>query len=437
MLTLDKTISKSESHWCFLRLGMRCGLYVDNCLLSHPPCSSAASVVQKSVESVDPFVSLCRGGEKTRCLLWLRCPAPTSNIATSTSAFGGSGGYSIGSNAIAFNLGNGLSDQSLASPEPSVYSPMGGGGAYTQNFSAVTQGESQSQFTAQLQQGSQEYTQNYYNGTATGFLYNTLTALPRSWQQYTPFGWAGSGLAATGNTISGWGNAAARQGDSNAGTAAMFTGGLFNAASSILNPIGSAENLGAASVDVGTMYGNAAGIGYGIGSLIGATQITQAITGENFATGQSLVGLNRWGMAFQGISAASGTAALGAGTWNATMAAENATGPLLQRYLTESGGRWGSSATRALNDQLARDLIDQGYTITGGAGRASEEYIAGAGPGTTGGTFVDITGTNGTSTIRIQTINTLANGAPTSAEAAAAARIRAAFPNDQLILIPK
>ena len=72
-----------------------------------PLRSSAASVVQKSVESVDPFVSLCRGGEKTRCLLWLRCPAPTSNIATSTSAFGGSGGYSTGNNSIAFNLGGG------------------------------------------------------------------------------------------------------------------------------------------------------------------------------------------------------------------------------------------------------------------------------------------------------------------------------------------
>ena len=72
-----------------------------------PLRSSAASVVQKSVESVDPFVSLCRGGEKTRCLLWLRCPAPTSNIATSTSAFGGSGGYSTGNNSIAFNLGSG------------------------------------------------------------------------------------------------------------------------------------------------------------------------------------------------------------------------------------------------------------------------------------------------------------------------------------------
>lgn len=111
--------------------------------------------------------------------------------------------------------------------------------------------------------------------------------------------------------------------------------------------------------------------------------------------------------------------------------------PLLERYLAESGGRWGTSATRALNNRLATQYEAQGYRITGGAGRASEEWIPGPGGGTRGGTFVDITATNGTSTVRIQTINTLANGLPTASEAAAAARIRAAFPNDQLILIPK
>jgi filamentous hemagglutinin len=51
---------------------------------------------------------------------------------------------------------------------------------------------------------------------------------------------------------------------------------------------------------------------------------------------------------------------------------------------------------------------------------------------------VDITATNGTSTVRIQTIDTLADGVtPTAAEAAAAARIEAAFPKDELILVPK
>jgi filamentous hemagglutinin len=54
------------------------------------------------------------------------------------------------------------------------------------------------------------------------------------------------------------------------------------------------------------------------------------------------------------------------------------------------------------------------------------------------GPFVDFTATDGTTTIRIQTIDTLADGiTPTAAEAAAATRIRSAFPNDQLLLVPK
>ena len=73
-----------------------------------------------------------------------------------------------------------------------------------------------------------------------------------------------------------------------------------------------------------------------------------------------------------------------------------------------------------------------------GAGRSSEEWIPGPGGGTKGGTFVDITATDGTSTLRIQTVSTLSDGVtPTATEAAAAARIRTNFPNDELILFPK
>jgi hypothetical protein len=113
--------------------------------------------------------------------------------------------------------------------------------------------------------------------------------------------------------------------------------------------------------------------------------------------------------------------------------------PLLQRYLAGSGGRWGSAATRQQNHDLASALESSGYTIRGGAGRASEEWFAGAGGGTRGGTFVDITATKaGEPTLRIQTISTLRDGVtPTAAEAAAAARIQARFPNDTLLLIPK
>jgi hypothetical protein len=60
-------------------------------------------------------------------------------------------------------------------------------------------------------------------------------------------------------------------------------------------------------------------------------------------------------------------------------------------------------------------------------------------PGTRGSTYVDITAQdNATGAItRVQTIDTLANGSPTAREAAAAARIQSAFPNDALQLIPK
>jgi hypothetical protein len=103
------------------------------------------------------------------------------------------------------------------------------------------------------------------------------------------------------------------------------------------------------------------------------------------------------------------------------------------------GGRLGSPATRAQNAEIAAALQKQGFIITGGGGEAAEEYIRGAGPGTRGGTFVDITAINKETgaVTRVQTIDTLADGNPTPREAAAAAKIRASYPNDILILIPK
>jgi filamentous hemagglutinin len=89
--------------------------------------------------------------------------------------------------------------------------------------------------------------------------------------------------------------------------------------------------------------------------------------------------------------------------------------------------------------KLRADLKKKGFIITGGGGGMAEEYIRGAGPGTLGGTYVDITAVNEETgaTIRVQTIDTLANGSPTPRETAAAERIRRAFPNDTLVLIPK
>jgi len=102
------------------------------------------------------------------------------------------------------------------------------------------------------------------------------------------------------------------------------------------------------------------------------------------------------------------------------------------------GGRLGSPATRAQNAAIRAELENENFTVIHGGG-LPEEYIPGPGPGTQGGTFVDITAVNNETgaTTRIQTIDTLADGSPTPREAAAAARIRYAFPNDRLILIPK
>jgi filamentous hemagglutinin len=107
--------------------------------------------------------------------------------------------------------------------------------------------------------------------------------------------------------------------------------------------------------------------------------------------------------------------------------------------LNGSGGRWGGSATRNLNDTIATYYENQNYTVPNGAGRGSEEWIQGPNGGTLGGTWVDITlkAPDGSIT-RIQTVSTLADGVtPTPSELNAATQIQANFPNDTLILIAK
>ena len=113
------------------------------------------------------------------------------------------------------------------------------------------------------------------------------------------------------------------------------------------------------------------------------------------------------------------------------------TSEAVENYLDRTGGRLGSTTTRALNDRIAASLENNGFTVTNGAGRGPEEWIPGPGGGTSGGTFVDIRATRGTDVVRIQTIDTLTDGTPTARETAATARIQAAFPQDKLLLIPK
>ena len=48
----------------------------------------------------------------------------------------------------------------------------------------------------------------------------------------------------------------------------------------------------------------------------------------------------------------------------------------VEDYLRNSGGRLGSTNTRQLNDAIATALENNGYTVTNGAGRGPEEWIA-------------------------------------------------------------
>jgi hypothetical protein len=142
------------------------------------------------------------------------------------------------------------------------------------------------------------------------------SSLSSGWNSFyggTPGGWISSGLGWMGGALNSWGSSEASGGSVGLGTAGLFAGGVFSAASNLTNPVGSVLNLVQQSNNVGERYGVGWGVAYGAGSLIGATQLTEAIAGQNFATGQALSGLNRWGMGFAGISASAGSAALGMG----------------------------------------------------------------------------------------------------------------------------
>ena len=143
--------------------------------------------------------------------------------------------------------------------------------------------------------------------------------------------------------------------------------------------------------------------------------------------------------ALAAAEAAAAAAAEAAAAAAAEFAPENLTAFAL-RYLTTSGGRLGSAATRQQLFEIARDFVKSlDFDTFLGDGEGPEEYIAGEGPGTKGSTYVDFTAKRADgSAVRIQTVDTLADGVtPTQRELDAAARIRAKFPTDELRLILK
>jgi hypothetical protein len=83
-------------------------------------------------------------------------------------------------------------------------------------------------------------------------------------------------------------------------------------------------------------------------------------------------------------------------------------------------------------------MQSRGYTITGDGGKGPEEYIPGPGGGKKGSSYPDITATKDGRTVRVNTVDTKADGVtPTTREADNAARIRSQTPGDHLLLIPK
>jgi len=102
-------------------------------------------------------------------------------------------------------------------------------------------------------------------------------------------------------------------------------------------------------------------------------------------------------------------------------------------------GRLGNQATRDHIGGVVQAMRDRGWKLKAGGGALPEEYLPGPGPGTKGGNFIDITMEKNGRTLRVNTVDTYADGVmPTRREAAAAALIRSKTgAGEHLLLIPK
>lgn len=99
-------------------------------------------------------------------------------------------------------------------------------------------------------------------------------------------------------------------------------------------------------------------------------------------------------------------------------------------------GRLGKAATRQHIAQVVGEMENRGWTVTGG-GKLPEEYIKGANGGVKGSSYPDITAVKNGNTLRVNTVDTLADGVtPTARETANAERIRSQT-GGHVLLIPK
>lgn len=108
---------------------------------------------------------------------------------------------------------------------------------------------------------------------------------------------------------------------------------------------------------------------------------------------------------------------------------------------SKSGGRWGNEETRKQNYDIATILDENGYTVThGGAGynanNPHEEYLPGPNGKRKGSNYVDITAEKDGVHIRINIVDTYADGTPTKRELNAAKSIEEKT-GGKIILIPK
>jgi hypothetical protein len=100
-------------------------------------------------------------------------------------------------------------------------------------------------------------------------------------------------------------------------------------------------------------------------------------------------------------------------------------------------GRLGNQRTRDHVHDVGTELQRRCWTVTRGGDRFPEEYLPGPGGARRGSSYPDITATKGDRTLRVNTVDTYADGVtPTAREAANAARIRAQT-GEHVLFIPK
>jgi hypothetical protein len=107
--------------------------------------------------------------------------------------------------------------------------------------------------------------------------------------------------------------------------------------------------------------------------------------------------------------------------------------------ISGKGGRLGNQATREKNKEIADELESRGWTIIGGGGKVKEEYLPGPNGGRKGSNWVDITAQKNGKTLRVNTVDTRANGQITNREANAAHSIiqKTSGKGSKFIAIPK